>query len=118
MGAAASPISPRTDPGSDPVWRALADPSRRAMLDLLRERPRTTGELAESFRFTRFAAMKHLRVLVDAGLVVVVRKGRVRWNHLNPVPIQQIYRRWIAPFEARAADALLRLKNLAEEKNQ
>ena len=99
----------------DLVWKALADPNRRRILDLLRKRARTTGELAESFLFTRYAVMKHLGVLVAAGLVVVVRKGRQRWNYLNPVPIQKIYRRWLAPFEARAADALLRLKNLAEE---
>jgi DNA-binding transcriptional ArsR family regulator len=96
------------------LWRALADSSRRRMLDRLRERPRTTGELAEEFEFTRFAAMKHLSVLADVGLVLVERRGRERWNHLNPVPIQQIYRRWIRPFEAVPADRLLRLKQHVE----
>ena len=96
------------------LWRALADPSRRRMLDLLRERPRTTGQLAEEFDFSRFAVMKHLLVLQQAGLVIVERRGRERWNHLNAVPIQQIYRRWIKPFEIAPADRLLRLKRHAE----
>lgn len=99
---------------SDAVWKALADPTRRRILDLLRARPRTTGELADSFETTRFAVMKHLAVLVDAGLVVVARRGRERWNHLNPVPIRELYRRWIRPFDAPAADALLRIKKAAE----
>lgn len=99
----------------DRIWKALADSTRRAILDLLRDRPRTTGELASEFVFSRFAVMKHLNVLVDAGLVVVRRSGRERWNHLNPVPIRQIYRRWIKPFEEKSADLLLRLKRAAEE---
>jgi DNA-binding transcriptional ArsR family regulator len=58
--------------------------------------------------------MKHLGVLVDAGLVLVEREGRERWNHLNAVPIQEIYRRWIRPFDAEAADGLLRMKRRVE----
>jgi DNA-binding transcriptional ArsR family regulator len=99
---------------SDAVWKALADPTRRRILDLLRAAPRTTGELADEFESTRFAVMKHLGVLVEAGLVVVERRGRERLNHLNPVPIRALYRRWIRPFEAAPADGLLRLKRLAE----
>ncbi len=99
----------------DAVWHALADPSRRHILDLLRERPRTTGELADQFEFTRFAVMKHLKVLEHADLVLVERRGRERYNHLNPIPIQQIYRRWIRPFERLPADRLLTIKRLAEE---
>ena len=72
------------------MWKALADETRRAILDILRKSPRTTGELAAQFPVTRFAVMKHLRVLVDAGLVLVERKGRKRWNVLNPVPIRRI----------------------------
>lgn len=94
----------------DAVWRALADPTRRQILDRLRIRPRTTGELAEGFPVTRFAVMKHLRILVDAGLVIVERRGRERYNHLNVVPIQGIHRRWIQPFETEPADRMLRLK--------
>lgn len=99
----------------DRLFKALADPTRRHILDLLRARPRTTGGLCESFDSTRFAVMKHLRVLVDARLVLVRRKGRERWNVLNPVPIQRLARRWIRPFEAQRADALERLKRLVEE---
>jgi DNA-binding transcriptional ArsR family regulator len=96
------------------VWKALADPTRRAILDLLRERPRTTGDLSGEFELSRFGVMKHLKVLVDANLVFVRRRGRERWNHLNPVPIQELARRWITPFEATAAERLLRLKTVAE----
>jgi len=104
-------------PQDEIVWKALADPSRRRILDLLRAKPRTTGELAERFSFSRFAVMKHLTQLVDAGLVLVARQGRERINHLNPVPIREIHRRWIRPFETDGADALLRLRNYVERKN-
>lgn len=99
----------------DAVFKALADPSRRRILDLLRKRPRTTGELAGHFEFSRYGVMSHLKVLEEASLVVVRRKGRERWNHLNPVPIRKIYRRWIRPFEEVRADSLLRIKRIAEE---
>ncbi len=98
----------------DAVWSALNDASRRRILDMLRQQPMSTGDLANCFEFSRFAVMKHLKVLVAAGLVVVERRGRVRMNHLNAVPIQQIYRRWIRPFEHVPADRLLRLKAAAE----
>lgn len=102
------------DPGA--VWKALADPTRRGILDLLRERPRTTGELSEAFEVTRFSVMKHLGVLEAAGLVVVRRRGRERWNHLNPVPIQQVAERWIHPYEAAFATSLVGLKRHLEER--
>lgn len=98
----------------DAVWHALSDPSRRRILDLLRERPRTTGELADEFDFTRFAVMKHLKVLEHAHLVIVERRGRERYNHLNPVPIQRIHRRWIRPFERLPAERLLAIKEIAQ----
>ena len=104
-------------PQDDLIWRALGDATRRRILDLLRERPRTTGELSEEFPVTRFAVMKHLTVLVEAGLVVVERRGRERFNHLNTVPIRAIYRRWIKPFEKHPADQLLRLKDRLEKDN-
>lgn len=100
----------------DAVWKALADPTRRTVLDELRRGPRTTGELCSLFEMTRFGVMKHLRILEEAGLVLVERKGRERWNHLNPVPIREIYRRWIRPFEEEPSDRLLRLKRVAEKK--
>src|SRR5688500_14554514 len=100
---------------NDDVWRALADPTRRALLDLMRDAPRTTGELAAAFPdVTRFAVMKHLGVLTGAGLVVVRRRGRERWNHLNAVPLRQAYERWLAPYAERAAVASLRLKDFVE----
>lgn len=100
---------------NDDVWRALADPTRRALLDLLRDGPRTTGALAEAFpEVTRFAVMKHLGVLTGAGLVVVRRRGRERWNHLNAVPLRQAYERWLAPYAEAAAVTSLRLKDFVE----
>ena len=99
------------------VWKALADPSRRRMLDLLRQQAMTTGSLVEHFEMSRYGVMKHLEVLAEAGLVLVRRQGRERWNHLNAVPIQRIYRRWIEPFAAEPADGLLKLKALAERES-
>ena len=98
----------------DPLWKALADPTRRRILDLLRERPRTTGELADEFPTSRFAVMKHLAVLSDAGLVLSRRRWRERWNHLNAVPLQELVERWVRPYEAIWASGLLAVKRRAE----
>lgn len=100
------------------VWKALADPTRRTLLDLLRERPRTTGELCAAFEVTRYAVMKHLTVLEEAELIAVRRQGRERWNYLNAVPLQRIYERWLRPYEAKWASALLQLKQHVETKGQ
>ena len=116
--AATKPTSKARPDGLTPVWKALSDPSRRRILDLLRHSPRTTGELAGRFRTTRFAVMKHLGVLERARLVTVRRRGRERWNHLNAVPLQQIYERWISPYEVEWAASLLRLKRSAELKHE
>ena len=98
------------------VWRALADPTRRQLLDQLGAGPRTTGQLAEAVpALTRFAVMKHLTVLQDAGLVAVERSGRERWNHLNAVPLRAAYQRWMAPFAERSAESLLSLKDHVEK---
>lgn len=94
----------------DAIWKALADPTRRRLLDLLREEPRSTGRLADDFEMSRFGVMKHLGVLRDAGLVVSEKRGRRRVHRLNPLPLQRIVRRWIRPFEGVAADRLLRLE--------
>jgi DNA-binding transcriptional ArsR family regulator len=102
----------------DRVWRALSDRSRRQILDLLRQRPMTTSELEGHFPFTRFAVMKHLRVLEEAKLITVERRGRERFNHLNPVPVVAILRRWIRPFELVQADRLLRLKAAVEDREE
>jgi len=106
------PLSP-TDPLAA-VWRALSDPTRRAMLDMLREGPRTTGMLAEAFPQSRYAAMKHLDVLAGAGLLVVRRVGRERWNHLNSIPLQLMYERWVRPYEATWAAPLVRFRDSLE----
>ncbi len=76
------------------VWRAVASPTRRRLIELLRDGPRTTGDLCGAFRTTRFATMKHLGVLERAGIVTVRRAGRERWNVLNAEPLREIEGRW------------------------
>lgn len=99
----------------DLVWKALSDPTRRTILDLLRDGPRTTTEIVESFpRLTRFAVMKHLDVLREAGLVQTRELGRQRMNSLNAVPIRKIYERWVSRFHELWSSELLRIKELAE----
>lgn len=96
---------------NDRVFRALANPTRRALLDALKNRPQTTGALCARFApLDRCTVMQHLRVLERADLVVVRRAGRERWNHLNPLPIKQIHDRWIGAYAARAVQLLGRLK--------
>jgi DNA-binding transcriptional ArsR family regulator/uncharacterized protein YndB with AHSA1/START domain len=107
-----------TDDGTSPIWRVLADPTRRALLDLLRDRPRTTGELAASFPTSRFAVMKHLGVLEEAGLIVVSRRGRERWNSLNAVPLRAAYERWMSPYAEQWATSLLRLRDAVHTKEE
>jgi len=100
----------------DPVWKALSDPTRRAILDLLRDRPMTTTEIVDSFpRLSRFGVMKHLDVLREANLVQTEESGRQRLNSLNAVPIRQIYKRWIGPFQEYWSSELLQLKESVEE---
>jgi DNA-binding transcriptional ArsR family regulator len=100
----------------DPVWKALSDPTRRAILDLLRDQPRMTTEIVDTFpHLTRFGVMKHLEALREAGLVNTREEGRQRWNSLNVFPIRQIYERWVSPFQELWAGQLLGIKNLAEE---
>ncbi len=99
----------------DGVFKALADPSRRLLLDRLLERDgRTLRELESQLEMTRFGVMKHLRVLEEAGLVVSRKVGRTRLHHLNPVPIQQIHDRWLDKYTARRAAALTELKTELE----
>lgn len=99
----------------DLVWKALANAVRREMLDLLRDGPKTTSEVAEGFpELSRFAVMQHLRVLTDAELVMVRREGRQRFNYLNAVPIQQIYDRWVGRYARPWAEALVGLRHELE----
>ena len=101
---------------SDLVFKALADGTRRSLVDALGSGPRTTGELcAEHPEMTRFGVMSHLKVLEEAGLIFVSRKGRERYNYLNPVPIRKIYHRWIKPYAEELADELIALKKSAEK---
>lgn len=93
------------------MFKALSAGVRRAMLDALKDRPHTTGALCERFRpLDRCTVMQHLKVLEAADLIIVQRKGRERWNHLNPLPIKQVHDRWIGPHAARAVEVLDRLK--------
>jgi DNA-binding transcriptional ArsR family regulator len=99
----------------DPVWKALSDPTRRAILDLLRDRPRTTTEIVDAFpHLSRFGVMKHLDVLRHAELVQTREVGRQRVNSLNVVPIRQIYERWVGPFRELWSSELLGIKEIAE----
>ena len=100
----------------DAVFKALGDPSRRLLLDLLFERDgRTLTELDAELEMTRFGVMKHLKVLEEAGLVVAQKRGREKLHFLNPVPIRQIHDRWIDKYTERRVSALLDLKNELEE---
>jgi DNA-binding transcriptional ArsR family regulator len=99
----------------DAVFRALASPARRALLDHLRHTPMTTGQLCSLFpELDRCSVMQHLKVLEGADLVIVERRGRERWNHLNPLPIHEIHERWIGPHAALAVGKLAGLKRTLE----
>jgi DNA-binding transcriptional ArsR family regulator len=101
-----------------PVWKALADETRRDILDFLRGTPRTTTEIVAQFpNLSRFGVMKHLQVLRDAGLVHSREEGRRCINSLNAVPIRQIYERWVSKYEEYWATTLLRLKESLENPN-
>ena len=101
----------------DLVFKALADPTRRLLLDRLFERDgRTLTELESEVDMTRFGVMKHLRLLEDAGLVVTRKSGREKLHFLNPVPIRQIHDRWIDKFTERQVIALVDLKAEMENK--
>jgi DNA-binding transcriptional ArsR family regulator len=100
----------------DRVFKALADASRRHLLDRLFERDgRTLTELELGLEMTRFGVMKHLRVLEEAGLVVTRRSGREKLHFLNPVPIRLIHDRWIHKYSERRVSALADLKEQLEE---
>jgi DNA-binding transcriptional ArsR family regulator len=101
----------------DRVFKALADPTRRFLLDLLYARDgRTLTELESELEMTRFGVMKHLRVLEEAGLVVTRKAGREKFHFLNPVPIRLIHDRWIDKYTERQVSALAELKAKLEEK--
>jgi DNA-binding transcriptional ArsR family regulator len=108
--------APRPADALDPVWKALSDATRRAILDFLRDCPRTTTEIVVAFpHLSRFGVMKHLDVLRHAHLVQTREAGRQRVNSLNVVPIRQIYERWVGPFQELWSGELLRIKEVAEK---
>ena len=95
----------------DLVFKALANATRRSILDTLRDQPLTTGALAALYpELDRCTVMQHLKVLEEADLLIAERRGRERWNHLNPLPIHDIHERWIGPHAAYAVAGLARLK--------
>ena len=98
------------------AFKALADPSRRALLDRLFERDgQTLSELCDRAEMTRFGVMKHLRILEAAGLVTTRRVGRAKFHYLNPVPIRLIHDRWIDKYTERRVSALTQLKSSLEK---
>jgi DNA-binding transcriptional ArsR family regulator len=106
------------------IWKALGSPHRRALLDALRDGPRTTSALCQVLpKLTRYAVMQHLGVLERAGVVLVRREGRERWNELNAVPIQRELERWLNGFQQASASQLLAFERhlretAAEEKEE
>src|SRR5213083_2340373 len=100
----------------DEVFRALADPTRRSLLDeLFKADGQSLTALEQRLPMTRFGVMKHLRVLEDAGLVVTKRSGREKLHFLNPVPIRLVHDRWIDKYRERQVSALAELKHQLEE---
>jgi DNA-binding transcriptional ArsR family regulator len=103
---------------TDALFKALADPSRRKLLDLLHAHDgRTLGQLCEHLDMTRQGVTQHLDLLERANLVATVRRGREKLHFLNPVPLQEIYERWIAKFEKPRLKALSELKQRLEKDN-
>ena len=101
----------------DKVFKALADPSRRELLDRLHARNgQTLNELCQGLEMTRQSVTQHLGVLEDANLISVQRQGREKLHYFNPVPIHEIYERWIRKFEQERLDALHELKAKLERK--
>ena len=98
------------------VFKALAAPIRRRILDALRDAPKTTGELCAAFaELDRCTVMQHLRVLEGAELVIANKIGRQRWNHLNAIPIKRIHERWIGDYARSAVGLVDDLKTGLEE---
>ena len=104
----------------DAVFKALADSSRRKLLDQLRKNNgQTLGQLCVHLEMTRQAVTKHLRLLEAANLVAVAWRGREKLHYLNPVPIHEIFERWIGKYERHRLQALSDLKKgLEQNKNK
>jgi DNA-binding transcriptional ArsR family regulator/uncharacterized protein YndB with AHSA1/START domain len=98
------------------VFKALGHPIRRKILDILKQSPRTTGELDEYFpEVTRYAIMKHLKILEEGNLVVVRREGKYKRNFLNAVPLQEMHNRWVGKYMEPTANSLLKLRSAIEQ---
>ena len=98
------------------IWKALGSPHRRALLDALKDGPKTTSALCEVLpKLSRYAVMQHLGVLERAGVVLVRREGRERWNELNAVPIQRELERWLSGFQQASASQLLAFERHLQE---
>lgn len=103
----------------DLIWKALGNPARRRLMDLLRNGPKTTSALAGEFPdLSRFAVMQHLELLTRAGLVLVRRQGRERFNYVNPVPLREAYERWVSQQADMTAAGVLSLKRFVERGKQ
>jgi DNA-binding transcriptional ArsR family regulator len=103
----------------DEVFKALADPTRRGLLDELFERDgQSLSELEQRLPMSRFGVMKHLKVLEEAGLVTSRKRGREKLHFLNPVPIQRVHERWVSKYAQPWASALSRLKDEIEEEDR
>lgn len=108
-----------TEDKHDALFKALGHRVRRQMLDLLKDAPQTTGTLCDTLpEIDRCTVMQHLKVLEKAGLVVVERRGRERWNHLDALPIHDIQKRWIGPYAAHAVTMLAQLKDTLDEETR
>jgi DNA-binding transcriptional ArsR family regulator len=108
-------MSARMAKDLDPIWKALSDPTRREILDLLRDGPlQTTGIVDQFPHLSRFGVMKHLEGLREAGLIYTRSEGRRRINSLNAAPLREILERWIGKYEAYWTNTLLRVKESAE----
>jgi DNA-binding transcriptional ArsR family regulator len=103
----------------DEVFKALADPTRRSLLDdLFKQDGQTLSALQERLPMSRFGVMKHLRVLEEAGLITTRKRGREKLHFLNPVPIRQVYDRWVSKYAEPWASALSELKDEIEEEQR
>jgi len=101
----------------DLVYKALADRRRREILDLLRDEPKTTGDICARFKqIDRCTVMQHLGVLENADLIITKKQGRFRWNYINAVPIREIYDRWINKYASQSVEVLTKLKRDLDSK--
>ena len=108
-----------SEEAADDLWRALSSPWRRRLLDELRAGPRTTGQLAAAIpELSRYAVMQHVEVLTAAGVVIADKRGRERFNHLNPVPLRSWYERWVRPMADADAAGLLALRRIVDQSGE